>query len=693
VTRSFSRPTTSGQARADAADGALGAGVRWPDRLTGLAFGGDYNAEQWPESVWEEDFALMREAGVSIVTVGVFSWAMLEPSEGDYDFGWLDRLLDGLHEAGILVDLATPTAAPPAWFSRTYPQSLPVTRDGQVLGIGARESFCPSSPDYRRSAVGIARALGERYGAHPALALWHVHNEYGAHVGPCYCETSAVAFRAWLRRRYGTLDSLNDAWGTTFWSQRYGDWEEITPPRRAPMPVNPAQQLDFMRFSNAEYLACYRLERDTLRELSPQVPVTTNFMTTTCKHIDYWSWAREVDVVCNDHYLIAGDPDNHVHLAMTADLTRGLAGGRQWLLLEHSTGAVNWQPRNVAKAPGEMRRNSLTHIARGSDGAMFFQWRASRFGAEKFHSAMLPHAGSDSRLWRELVALGGEVAALGEVHGARVHADVAIIWDWESWWALELEFRPTTDLRYLERMRAFYGALWSAKVTVDFVPATADLSAYRLVVAPSLYLMSQDATANLTRYVEAGGQLLVSFFSGIVDEHDTIPEGPHPGALRDLLGLVVEEFHPLYSGQSVAVEGGTQGDVWSERILLRGAETEWRFLEGPDAGEPAVTRHRVGRGAAWYVGTRLDQDGLEALLAPVLAAAGVAGELGLPAEVEAVRRHRDGRSYLFLVNHGDAEARVAAVGSDLLDGSDHDGAVVLPPGGVRVLLEHAVIER
>ena len=657
-----------------------------PARLRSLAYGGDYNAEQWPEAVWAEDVRLMREAGVTMVTVGVFSWALLEPSEGSFEFGWMDRVLDGLHDAGILVDLATPTASPPPWFSRAHPSSLPVTRDGQRLGIGARESFCPSSPDYRRAAVRIAGALAERYGDHPALALWHVHNEYGAHVGPCYCEASAEAFRSWLRARYGTLGALNDAWGTAVWGQRYHAWGEVTAPVRAPMPVNPSQQLDFMRFSSAEYLECFRRERDVLREHTPNIPVTTNFMATTCRHIDYWAWSDEVDIVTNDHYLIAEDPDNHLHLAMTADLTRGLAGRRPWLLLEHSTGAVNWQRRNLAKAPGEMRRNSLSHIGRGSDGAMFFQWRASRFGAEKFHSAMVPHAGTDSRLWREVVALGADVAALAEVKGSVVRADVAVVWDWEAWWALELEFRPTSDVRYLERVRAFYAALWQAKATVDFVAPTADLARYRLVAIPSLYAVSEAAAPNLTAYVEDGGRLVVSFFSGIVDEHDSIPPGPHPGALRDLLGLQIEEFHPLAAGDPVALDDGLQGDVWSERVVLRGARALRTFADGPDAGEPAVTRHDRGRGSAYYVATRLEVDGLRALLDPLLDEAGVARER-VPAPVEAVRREHDGRAHLFLFNHGDEAVEVAASGVDLLDGSSFDGTVTLEPGGVRVLRE------
>ena len=606
--------------------------------------------------------------------------------EGSYEFGWLDRVLDGLHEAGILVDLATPTAAPPPWFSRANPSSLPVTRDGQVLGIGARESFCPSSPDYRRAAERIAGALGERYGEHPALALWHVHNEYGSHVGPCYCETSAEAFRGWLRARYGTLGALNDAWGTTFWGQRYHAWGEITAPVRAPMPVNPAQQLDFMRFSSAEYLECFRRERDVLRARTPDVPITTNFMATACRHMDYWSWAPEVDVVTTSHYLIAEDPDNHVHLAMTADLARGLAGRPPVAAARALDGRGQLaapQPRqgsgrDAPQLAGAHRRAAPTARC-SSSGAP----RASGRRSSTPRCCPMPGrtAGSGARSSRSAPTS----TALAEVKGSEVRADAAIVWDWEAWWALELEFRPTSDVEYLERIRAFYGALWEAKATADFVAPTAALDRYRLVVVPSLYVVSEAVARNLTAYVEQGGRLVVSFFSGIVDEHDRVPPGPHPGALRDLLGLTIEEFHPLAAGEAAALEGGLSGDVWSERVVPAGAETVLRFLDGPDAGEPAVTRHAVGRGTATYLATRLRQDALRALLEPELDAAGAARERGLPAAVEAVRRERDGRSYLFLLNHGDAEARVAAAGHDLLDGSEHRGEVVLAPGGVRVL--------
>lgn len=649
-------------------------------RLSKIGYGGDYNPEQWPEEVWHEDVRLMREAGVNLVSVGIFSWALLEPAEGEFEFGWLDRVIDLLHDSGIAVDLATPTAAPPAWFFRRHPQARLVSREGHVLGGGTRHSFCPSSPRYRRAAVRITEHLARRYGGHAAVALWHVHNEYGWANAACYCPASARAFRAWLQEQYGDLKALNESWGTSFWGQRYGDWAEIEPPRIAPPGVNPAQQLDFLRFCSDEYLANFRAERDALHRLAPGIPVTTNFMIANCKWMDYWRWAAEVDVVANDHYLQAEQPDNHIELSMAADLTRSVASGRPWLLMEHSTGAVNWQPRNIAKTPGQMRRNSFAHIARGADSALFFQWRASRFGAEKFHSAMLPRGGTKTRTWRDVVSLGSDLSNLDELVGTRVEPDLAIIWDWQSWWALELEWRPSVDLPYLDRLTAFYESAWRAHRTMDFVHPEADLSAYPLVLVPSLYLTTPAAATNLTRYVEAGGTVVVSYFSGIVDEHDTIHPGGTPGALRDLLGFEVEEFLPLNAGESVMLEGGATADVWAERLVLTGAQEVLSYENGPAAGGPAVTRHRVGAGAAWYISTRLDGADRDA----VLRQAGMA-PVDLPDGVEVVHRAGDAARYLVAINHSGRDAELAGAGKELLTGAPCHGVLPVPAGEVRVL--------
>jgi beta-galactosidase len=663
-------------------------------RMERLAFGGDYNPEQWPEEVWAEDIALMREAGVSLVSLGIFSWARLEPREGQFDFGWLDRITGLLHEAGIRVDLATPTVVPPAWFYRAHPEALPVSREGVRWEFGSRGAICHSSPAYQEAAARVTRALGERYGDHPALALWHVHNEYGVPVLECYCDTSAAHFRRWLAERYGTVEALNTAWGTEFWGQLYGSFEEVEPPRLTPTTGNPAQRLDFARFASDSALANFRRERDLLHELSPGIPVTTNFMVspTQCDTIDYWKWGREVDIVTNDHYLVAADDRNHVNLSMAADLSRAVGGGRPWLLLEHSTSAVNWQPRGIAKRPGEMARNSLAHVARGSEGAMFFQWRASRAGAEKFHSAMLPHAGTDSRIWREVVELGANIEALAPIRNTRTVADAAVVWDWQSWWAQKLEWRPSEDLDTRERAESWYAALFDHHLTVDFVPPEAeDLAGRPLVVVPALYLMTRAAGENLRRYTEGGGTLVVSYFSGIVDEHDAVHPGPHPGALRDVLGLTVEEFQPLRAGETVTLAGpgGARltADVWAETVTPRGAEAVWTYADGPAAGGAAVTRHRLGAGTAWYVSARLGQDGLAAVLSAARADASLAPRADLPTDVEVVRRSGEGGDYLFAINHTTAEAKVdpAAHGTELLTGERVTGPLAVPPGAVRVV--------
>ncbi|WTC20283.1 beta-galactosidase [Streptomyces cellulosae] len=664
-----------------------------PRGLTGLAFGGDYNPEQWPEAVWEEDVRLMREAGVTLVSVGIFSWALLEPAPGAHDFGWLDRSLDLLHDAGIRVDLGTPTVVPPAWFYRAHPDALPVTAEGVRLAFGSRGAICHSNPAYRAAAADITTRLAERYGDHPALAMWHVHNEYGVPVSACYCDTCAAHFRRWLERTYGGVDAVNEAWGTAFWGQRYASLDEIDPPRATPTVGNPAQALDYRRFADATMRENFTAERDILHRLSPGVPVTTNFMTalSQCDSVDYWNWGREVDLVTNDHYLITDGRRTHVNLAMAADLTRSVAGGAPWLLLEHSTSGVNWQPRNPAKAPGQMARNSLAHVARGSDGAMFFQWRQSRRGAEKFHSAMLPHGGTETRVFREVTELGAAVQSLASVRGTRTEADAAVLWDWQSWWAQNLDWRPSQDHDARERADAFYEALYDHHLTVDFARPEGDLSRYPLVVVPALYLMTEAAGDSLRRYAEGGGTLVVSYFSGIVDEHDAVHEGPYPGALRDVLGLTVEEFSPLLEGERVRLTGPggaeLQADVWTEFVVPRGAETVWTYADGPAAGRPAVTRHRLGEGTAWYVSTRLGTDGLATVLARAAEDAGISPRDDLPHDVEVVRRSGDSGRFLFAINHSGADAKVPleTPGTELLTGERAAGRLAVPAGAVRVV--------
>lgn len=642
-------------------------------RLGGLAFGGDYNPEQWDEAVWAEDDELMRRARVNLATVGVFSWALLEPEEGRYDFGWLDAHLDRLHAGGVAVDLATPTASPPPWFTRAHPDALPVTTDGVRLVHGSRDTYCLAAPAYRDAARRIASALAERYGRHPAAALWHVHNEYAT---LCWCDHAAAAFRAWLHDRHGTLDALNEAWGTAFWSQRYTSWDDVLPPRATQWHHNPGQSLDFRRFWSDVALAAYREQRDAIRAHS-DLPVTTNLMLPGYQNLDLWAFGRELDFVTVDHYPDRPGLDAAADTAFGADRARSLGGGRPWLLMEQGANTVYAEGRVLPKDPGDILRHTLGHVARGSDGALFFQWRQSKAGAETWHSAMVPHAGPDSRIFREVAAVGEAVARLGEVAGSTVTAEVAVLHDAEAWWASEADGLPSPDLDYHSMLRRAHRALWDAGVVTDFAHPEHDLSRYRLVLAPALLLLSDAGAANLHRYVADGGTLLVQHFSGVVDERPHARLGGYPAPpLREALGIRVEEPRPLRQEERITLSDGAHGTVWSEYLHLDGAEAVAAYTHGMLAGRPALTRHAFGAGRGWYLSTVLDTSDYTALVARLLDEAGVVREW--PPGVEAVTRGR----WRFLLNHGGDAVPLPEVAHDLLTGGP---LTELPPHGCAVL--------
>ncbi|PZU44522.1 MAG: beta-galactosidase [Microbacterium sp.] len=659
----------------------------------GIAFGCDYNPEQWSPEVWDEDIRLMGEAGVDLVAINIFGWSHLEPRAGEYDFRALDDIVERLHAAGIRINLGTGTASPPAWLVRAHPEILPMAPDGTRRYHGGRQAWCPSSPAFRESALRLVGAVAERYGGHPAIALWHVSNELGCHNALCYCEDSAVAFRRWLQRRYESVDALNDAWGTAFWSQTYFSWDEIGTPRATLSARNPGQVLDFRRFSSDELLDYYRCEAAILRD-SSAAPVTTNFMLTAhIDSLDYWSWADDMDVIANDHYLDHRLNDPTVELAFAADLTRGVSDGAPWLLMEHSTGAVNWQPLNVVKGPGEMLRNSLTHIARGADGVCFFQWRASVQGSEKFHSAMLPHAGTDSAVWREVCELGAIVDALADVAGTRVEAGVALVYSWESWWATETESRPTQSIGYLDQVHAAYAALYALGLTVDIVAPGVDLSRYTLVVVPGLHLVREADARVITEWIASGGTALITFYSGTVDENDRVWTGGYTGPFREALGIRIEEFAPVAPETSLRLRSGATARLWSERSTATTATVVDSYLDGPAEGAPAVTRNAWGDGQAWYLGTLPEPAAYEDLLATIAEAAGVrpaTGFRGGAGRLEVVRRHGSSGSYLFFVNHSAESVSADARGRELITGEDVVETLQVPPGSVRIVRELAV---
>jgi beta-galactosidase len=631
----------------------------------------------------------MRRAGVTIVSLAIFSWARLQPAADRWDFDWLDDVMDLLHRNDIAVDLATATASPPPWLSAAYPEILPVTRTGETLWPGGRQHWRPTSPVFREHALRLVRAMAERYGEHPALAAWHVSNELGCHNAYDYSDDAAAAFRAWLRRRYGSLDSLNAAWGTAFWAQHYSDWDQILPPRLAASYPNPTQQLDFQRFSSDALKDYLRAERDLLRTLTPDVPVTTNFMVMgESRAMDYADWASEVDFVANDHYGHPG-PRSRDELSFSANLVGNLAGGRPWFLMEHAASAVNWQPVNVPKKPGELARDSLTHVAHGADAVCFFQWRQSAAGAEKYHSAMLPNAGTDTAVFRAVCDLGATLADLAPVAGSvRRPAPVAILFDWPSWWASEADAHPSSRLRYRQEALDWYSALLDLGIRADVLPASAPLTGYQLVIAPILHLVPAPLADRLSRYVADGGHLVATYFSGVVDENDHLWPGGPPGPLRDLFGVVVEEFAPLLDGDQAELDNGAVATTWTEHVRVVDPAVEvlaW-YKTGDQAGRPAITRRAAGAGSAAYVSARLTF--LRPVLADLLHAAGVHSELPstVRGRVELAVRDSDRGEYRFLINRSDEPVDVPDCPGDVLTGTRVDaGTVRLLARGVAVL--------
>jgi beta-galactosidase len=660
--------------------------------LAEYAFGGDYNPEQWSESVWVEDMALMREAGVNLVTIGVFSWAKLQPTEKTWSFEWLDRILDLCHTNGISVDLATATASPPPWLGLAYPSTLAVDESGVRMAWGARQHYSPSSSVFKDFSLKLVEKMVERYADHPAIVMWHVGNEYGAHTYRCFSEESEKAFRLWLRQKYGDVDTLNERWGTAFWSQWYSSWEEVMPPRKTVYFPNPAQQLDFKRFSSDAMLDLYKGEVEVIRRrVGNKFPITTNFMR-FFPHADYWNWSKDIDVISDDWYPDLANSESHIEGAMGADLMRSLGAGKPWLLMEQATSAINWREVNPVKPKNAYRRWSLQQTAHGADGILHFQWRASVRGAEKWHSGMLPHSGTDTKVWREVSALGRDLKKLKPLLGARSQAQIAIVLDWNSWWALELDSRPSTRLSQMEALLDYYRPLAQAGYSVDFAHPEQDLSKYKLVIAPSLYLISDLGLERIREAAEQGTNLVFGKFSGAVDAEEGVRIGGHLIGLRDVFGCYTEEWHPLLPEQTVEIDYGSSRGVvtgWTEHIrLLPGSHVEATFQSGDLEGLPAIVSNSLAKAKSWYLGCTPNREMMSSLLETICKEADVAPLLvNVPDGVEVTKRANASGEYLFLLNHTnvDQQIEVGQASTDILSDELFSGSVNLNAGEVRVL--------
>ena len=663
--------------------------------------GGDYNPDQWPEEVWAEDMCLMKLAHCNAMTVGIFSWARLEPAEGQYDFGWLDRVMDMLADSGGYAVLATPSGARPAWLARKYPEVLRVRSDRGRNLFGVRHNHCLTSPIYRQKTRSINRMLAERYGNHPALLVWHLSNEYN---GECHCDLCRAAFREWLQRKYGTLDALNLAWWAAFWSHTYSDWEQIDPPSPIGEESVHGLNLDWKRFVTEQTVDFMRNEIEALREFTPNVPVTTNLMG-AFPGLNYWKLAPHLDVISWDSYPAWHSGDDvalAAEIAFVHDLNRSLKGGKPFMLMESVPSATNWMPVAKVKRPGMHALSSLQAVAHGSDTVQYFQWRKSRGSAEKLHGAVVDHVGHErTRVFRDVADVGRKLEKLDAVVGTTVQPDVAIIYDWENMWAVNDAQGPRRgDKGYLADCKSHYRPFWSRGIPVDIVDMEQDLSRYKLVIAPMLYMVRPGVGERIAAFVRAGGTLVSTYWSGIADENDLCFLGGFPGPLRPVLGIWAEEIDALYEGEENGVmpvagnELGLSGRYVARELcdLIHAESAQVLATYESDfyAGRPAVTANEFGDGRAYYIASRNDERFLDDLYGSLAAQLGLLRSLDadLPHGVSAQLRTDGQRQYVFLMNFGAAPTRVEladGVYTDLLTGKEIKDRAELGTYGVMVL--------
>lgn len=676
-------------------------------------FGGDWNPEQWPEETWEHDIEMLEDAHINEVTINVFSWALLQPAEDRYDFTMLDNIVALLVKHDFNIVMATGTAALPAWMVREHPEVIRAEQNGQRHIFGGRHNFCPTSPYFRTASRALAAHVGERYAGTPGLVTWHVGNEYGGGGGLCYCEQCAATFREWLKAKYGSIEALNRAWCSNFWSHTLTDWTDVVPPVTYGDGISDAKcvvsglHMDYRRFQNDMQLACFIAERDAIREYDATTPVTTNLMG-TFKDLDYFVWGREMDVVSWDNYPGMDTPPSYT--AMCHDLMRGVGGGKPFMLMEQTPNQQNWFPFCKVKRPGEVRKLSWQAVAHGADTVQFFQMKQSLGGCERFHGAVIAHDGTEhSRVFRETAALGGELAqTAAPIMGSQVRARVAIMFDWHSYWSLEGCVGPTAGLSYPNEVHRFYRAFWNRNIAVDMIASATPLSElrqYDLVVAPALISVLPGVSETLEAYVNGGGRFITGYMAGIHDEHDLVIPGGYPGALRRLMGVWVEEIDALAPGDTISVRfdgrdsnnSSNSGEIVASIMQCESAQPIATY-GGSEfyAGTPAITINNFGEGAAYFVGTPLNDDCMDAFVAPIISSLHLPA-IETPDDVSLALRYIadngtdvavSGSAYAFLLNHA-AESRTVHIpqlegATNLLTGEKLPAEITLPAYGVIV---------
>ncbi|TCW37995.1 beta-galactosidase [Thermohydrogenium kirishiense] len=667
--------------------------------------GGDYNPDQWLDypKILDEDIRLMKLANWNVVSLGIFAWAAIEPEEGDYQFEWLDRIMDKLYDNGIYVILATPSAAPPAWLVDKYPEVARVDSNRVRHLFGGRQNNCFTSPIYREKVRNINRKLAERYKDHPALVAWHVSNEYG---NDCHCDLCQEAFRTWLKKKYDNdIKRLNHEWWSYFWSHTFTDWSQIQTPSPIGETTIHGLNLDYKRFVTDQTIDFFKNEIVPLKELTPNVPITTNFMG-TFPGLNYWKFAKYLDVISWDSYPTwHGNEENWVVAYKTAfvhDINRSLKGGQPFMLMESTPSVTNWQPVSKLKRPGMHALSSIQAVAHGADTVQYFQWRKSRGGFEKFHGAVVDHCGHENtRVFKDVKEVGEILKRLDPIIGTSVKPEVAIIYDWENSWAIEDAKGPRQEKKdYLLTCQSHYRPFWSKGIPVDVIDMESDFNGYKLLIAPMLYMLKEGVAERIKQFVKNGGTFVTTYWSGIVNENDLCYLGGFPGPLKEVLGIWSEEIDALYDkdgncvafneANEIGISGEYKAKELCEIIHLKGAKALANYKNDFYAGFPAVTVNNYGYGKAYYIAFRNNDDFVDDFYGKLIESLNIKRsiDIDLPVGATAQLRTDGNRQFIFLLNFTDEEKALDLKDIEYIDIVDNgllSGKVVLPPYGFKII--------
>ena len=657
--------------------------------------GGDYNPEQWLDrpDILKKDIEYFKKAHINTVSMGMFSWAVLEPEEGKYNFDWLEAVINNLYKEGIYTILSTPSGARPKWMADKYEEVLRMDPDRTRRFFGGRHNHCYTSPVYREKIFNINKKLSERFGKHPAVILWHISNEYG---GECHCPLCQEKFREWLKEKYGTIENLNSRWCTTFWSHTYNSFDQIESPSPKGENALHALTLDWKRFVTDRTVDFMKHEISAIRAGGSDLPATANLMY-DYDGLDYKKFKDVMDIASWDNYPSWHKKDNYttaVDGALQHDLMRSIKKA-PFLLMESCPSATNWKPINKLKKPGMHLAASLQAVAHGSDSVLYFQLRQSQGASEKFHGAVIDHyGGDDTRVFREVADLGEELKKLKDLAGTVVKAPVAVLYDWDSLWATDgMKGLAESTRNYIKTCRKAYRNLSALGVDVDVISSEEDYSGYSVIVAPMLYLLHPHVGERMKQFVEQGGHLIATYVTGYVDENQLNYLGGFPGdGLKDLFGVISEEIDTLYPSDRNRVHFAEmpEGEVRDYAEVLRvadGTNVLGTYEQDYYKGMAAVTERTCQNGSAMYIAARLDDASMQHLYARTLKKAGVS-MYKLPYGVERHTREADGMRYVFYLNDTTGPQIVSGVeGIDLLTGEVIKGILTLEPYGVACVKE------